>query len=696
MISKDGERAFVASSRANALDIVNLKTGQLETRVSIDNAPYDIVLSPDEKTAWVSTWGGKAAEKDELTQGSSDTPIRVEPQGVIKSSSVVCIDLTKKLQTTRINVGPLPTQLLLASPTRLYVACANADEVAVIDPTKNRVVDHISVKLDKKLAFGSMPNGLAINAGSTMLYVANGGNNAIAVVSLTGKAQLKGFIPAGWYPTSLIVEGNSLIIASAKGLGSRGKKESKHSAYDHTGTVQSVKLPDDKTLQLWTKQASDDALAPQALLAMERRSKATPKAPIPARLGEPSPIEHVVYIIKENRTYDQVFGDMKQGDGDPNLVTYGREVTPNHHAIAEQFVLLDNYYCNGVLSADGHSWATEGNATSYIERSFGGFTRSYPAGDDPLAISPTGFIWDHILAAGLSFRNYGEFYSSTPPKGKTYKQIYDDWKAGKEIEFTNEMGTPRLPSYSNPKSPGWQMNIPDQVRADVFLKEFKSLELMPALTIIYLPQDHTSGTTPGGPTPRACVSDNDLAVGRIVDALSHSKWWSKLAIFINEDDAQNGFDHVDGHRSLCLVISPYAKRGKVVSSFQNQSGVLHTICQIFGISPLNNMVALSPIMADCFTDKADLTPYTCKPNIIALDELNPARSAMTPNQIMYADLTAKQDLSVPDRINENAMNRIQWASAHPMRSYPAEFAGPHGRGLKKRNLTQASAPDDDD
>jgi len=360
---------------------------------------------------------------------------------------------------------------------------------------------------------------------------------------------------------------------------------------------------------------------------------------VPARLGEPSVFDHVVYIIKENRSYDQLFGDLPRGNADPALCVFGRQVTPNHHALAEEFVLLDNYYCNGVLSADGHAWAMEGYATDYLEKSFGGFTRSYPfSGDDPLSFSPTGFVWDHVLLHGLSFRNYGEMgKTETRPPDAQFLDIFEDHKshAGK-ISFEHTIQIETLRRYSCPDSPGWQLRIPDAIRADVFLKEFANYEKQgdwPNLVIIYLPSDHTSGTRPGGPTPRAQVADNDLAVGRIVERISQSRFWPKTCIFAIEDDPQAGFDHVDGHRSICLVASPYTKRGAVVSKFYNQTSVLHTMSRMFGVPPMNQMVALSPLMSDCFTSKPNWKPYQCRPNLNPIDEMNKATAELRGDEL---------------------------------------------------------------
>jgi hypothetical protein len=468
------------------------------------------------------------------------------------------------------------------------------------------------------------------------------------------------------------------------------------------GVLQRVDVPGDETLAAYTAQVREDAMVPQALRAHERGASDAEPKPVPDKLGEPSVFEHVVYIIKENRTYDQIFGKMGKGNGDPSLCIFPREVTPNHHAIADEFVLLDNWYCNGVNSADGHAWSTEGNVTDYLEQSFGGFTRSYAWGDDALSYSSTGFFWDNVLAAGLSFRNYGEFdYAEPVPEDATFKQIYDDWKSGKnEIDFTQNIGIDRVRQYSAPDFPGWNMRIPDVLRADAFIKELKEFEKKghwPNFMVVYLPQDHNSGTSPGMPTPRAHMADNDLALGRIVEAVSKSRFWKKTCIFVIEDDPQDGFDHVDGHRSVCLVASPYTKRGAVVSTFYNQTSVLHTMARILGLPPLNQMDALAPLMTDVFTSEPDFTPYEARDANIPLDELNPELSALEGEALHWAKRSLEQDFEHLDATDEDTHNRIIWFAAKgPDVPYPAEYAGAHGKGLADLGLVRDERFLDDD
>ena len=553
------------------------------------------------------------------------------------------------------------------------------------------------VRPDPALPFGSAPDALMLSADGKTLYVCNGGNNAVAVIALVGKPAVRGFVPTGWYPGAVVGEGKHLFVANIKGEGSRTKNPKKEgwNSHEHRGTISKIELPDAAKLKEYTAQVLADSRVPQILAAYDKQRSGLKPVPVPGRAGEPSVFEHVVYVIKENRTYDQVLGDLKEGNGDPKLCVYGEALTPNLHALAKQFVLLDNYYCNGVLSADGHSWAIEGNATDHLERQFGGFTRSYTFGDDPLAYSSSGFLWDKVLLRGLSFRNYGE-YNDTKinPAKASFKEIFDDHVSGRgKIKFIDSIGIEPLRLYSAPGCPGWNMKVPDQVRIDYFLKEFRAAEQKgdwQNLVILHLPQDHTSGTQANMPTPRAHVADNDLAVGRLVEAISRSKFWPKTCIFIIEDDPQDGWDHVDGHRSVCLVVSPYTKRGDVISQFYNQTSVLHTMERILGVSPMNQMDALAPVMTACFTDKADWTPYKARAAAVKLDELNPPKGKLKGKALYWAEKSQALDFTRPDEADEDTLNRILWFAAKGEEEYPALYAGAHGRGLETLKLRLAA------
>jgi YVTN family beta-propeller protein len=667
----------VCLSMANSLALVDPVEGKVDAVIPVGIAPYDVAVNQLNGNAYVSDWGGAQPKRAETSAISAGTPVRIDSRGVANDGCVSIVDLNSRKETSRIKTGLHPSGLALTvDGTQLYVANANSDTISKIDIESKSVEDTISVHPFPDLPFGSAPGALALSRNNALLFAANGGSNSIAVImpskTLIHSDPLLGLIPTGWYPGAVVCDDSAIVytklfIASVKGLGSRqpGSDPGRWNVRQSLGCVNVVRVPRVAPLSTYTKQVIDDS---RMLLSrdtdVKRRIAIAPTA-IPARTGEPSVFKHVVYILKENRSYDQLFGDIKEGNGDPRLVMYGEHVTPNHHALARQFVLLDNYYCNGTISADGHSWATEGNCTDHLEKSFGGFVRSYTFGDDPLTYSSSGFLWDKVLEAGLTFRNYGEMdYAEPVPKSAGFKEIYADFLAkGKKITFTHSVGIENLKKHTMPDYPGWNLHIPDVVRADVFLKDLKRTNDLAALTIIYLPNDHTSGTSPGSPTPRAQVADNDLALGRIVDGISHSRFWPQTCIFVNEDDPQDGYDHVDGHRSICLVISPYTRRHMTISAAYNQTSALHTMERILGLAPMNQFDDESPIMDACFTSKLDPTPYNCLTNEIPLDEMNPLPKKLSGLQKTYARQSAAMNWAKPDAIDDDALNRILWFSA---------------------------------
>jgi YVTN family beta-propeller protein len=708
-LSAAQDRALVCLSRSNSVAIVDLAAGSVTAEVPVGVAPFDVAIAPDGRTAYVSNFGGRRAAQGEVTAKSSGTDIAVDAHGVASSGTVTRIDLATQSGGASIECGLHPSDIELAADgSRLYVAAANSDAVFAVDTATFTVAEKISVKLDEHLPFGCIVNALSISPDGTHLYAANGGNNALAVVRLgrEGRAStVEGFIPTDWFPGAIVCRGEHVFVACVHGDGSREPKTAgKWHSNQVRGSLARVHAPDETALAAWSAQAREDARVPAALRALDRARTGVAARPVPRRAGEPSVFEHVVYVIKENRTYDQMLGDIGRGNSDPALCIFGRDVTPNHHALAESFVLLDNYYCNGVVSADGHQWATQGVAVDYIEKQFGGWTRCYDLGTDALTYAASNFLWDSALLSGLSFRNYGEFDFPrlTAPKGGWF-DVYRDWTSGaREFACTHSIQVEALRRYSAPEYPGWELKITDQLRMDRFLDEFRASERTgewPNLVIVYLPQDHTSGTSAKAPSPRAHVADNDLALGRLVDAISHSRFWPSTCIFVNEDDPQNGFDHVDGHRSLCLVASPYTRRGAVISHFYDQTSVLHTIEKILGLPPLTQLDALAPTMDDCFTAKPDFAPYDRLANRIALDEPNPkpASALLDSEARRFAAMCESSDLSLPDRIDDDAWNRALWFAAKgPAIPYPAAFAGAHGRGLNALALRLEGGADDDD
>ncbi len=497
-----GRCAYVALCSNGSLALVDLDAGKVRAEISVGVAPYDVALSPDGATAYVSNWGGRRPGEQDRTANSAGAGIDVDEHGIPCSGTVSKVDLARRKVLAHVEVGLHPSGLAITPDgSRLYVANASSDTVSVIDTAGFRVVQTLSVRPDPSLPFGSIPCALALSKDGHVLFAANGGNNAVAVISVGGKCELKGFIPAGWFPGAVATDGGHLFIANIKGDARTLSKPGYWNTLAHRGTVSKVDLPSDSELAKYTHQAVDDAMVPQALQAFEKAQSQAKPVPVPIHAGEPSLFEHVVYVIKENRTYDQLLGDLKQANGDPNLCIYGRNVTPNHHALAEQFVILDNYYCNGVVSADGHQWATQGITSNYVEKSFGGW-RSYFFGTDPMAFAPTPFIWDSALLHGLSFRNYGEFaWSGLSPASATWIDAYT-----RKASFKQSMSLAPLEQYTDMKYAGWNLKISDQLRIDRFIEEFRQFEKngkWPALLLVYLPQDHTSGVSPHTPSPRA-------------------------------------------------------------------------------------------------------------------------------------------------------------------------------------------------
>jgi len=397
--------------------------------------------------------------------------------------------------------------------------------------------------------------------------------------------------------------------------------------------------------------------------------------PVPLDRGETtSPIEHVIYIIKENRTYDQVFGDLPQGNGDPSLAIFGRTVTPNLHALAEQFVLFDNYYTAGDQSALGHQWCDEAYANDYVHKY--GNARNDFAGTNPMAFAPSGFLWDNARRHGKTARIYGEFTNRTvkTPSNATWLDFYTAWKnATPGPGLVGATSVKSAQPITSPIFPGYDMGIPEQVRVELFLQEFRELErsqTLPNLIVMLLPIDHTNGTSPGFPTPRAMVADNDLAVGRIVDAVSHSSYWPTTAIFMTEDDAQDGVDHVDGHRSEALIVSPYTRRSAVDSTLYTTINLFRTIEQILGLPPINQFDAAAHTMANAFSNQPNTVPFTAVPNHIALDEMNPSVASLRGLQRELALASMKMDFSEPDKAPEDLLNRVIW---HSVKGYDTPY-----------------------
>jgi YVTN family beta-propeller protein len=678
-IDEEKQLIYVTLNRDNAIGVIDMRTNKFIDRVNVGIAPYTIVLKGSK--AYVTNWGGRIPKKGDKTATSSRSQIVVNPKnGVASSGTVSVIDLISLKVIKEIKVHLHPSAMVFhPDSSRLYIANANSDLISVIDTEKDELIQNIDPKPIKELPFGSAPNALAISADGNALYVANGGNNLLAVVDLSTK-KVKGLIPVGWYPGAVVLtkDGTKLFVANTKGLGSRNKKpDAKGYQYsDHLGSVSFIPVPDKERLEEYTIRAATNIRLPEITQYMQLNTVKETIVPVPTKPGEKSVFKHVLYIIKENKTYDQVFGDIKQGNGDSSLCIFGRNVTPNQHALAEGFVLLDNMYCNGVLSADGHQWTNEGYVTDYLEKSFGDFIRSYPyEGDDPLAYASSGFIWDKVLERGLRFRNYGEFvHGSISPKSATWTDIYNDYKNGtNKIKVTPTAELHTIRPYLCPTFIGFPSTVPDVHRAREFIKELHGFEAngsFPNFMIMLLPNDHTTGTQEGYPTPAASVADNDLAVGQIVEAISKSKFWKETVIFVIQDDPQSGFDHVDGKRTTALCISPYTKRGEVISTQYNQNSVLRTIELILGLTPMSQFDLMATPMTDCFTTVADFTPYSVLPNQIPLDQMNPKLSTLKGKQLYWAKRSHQMEFGDVDEADDDELNKIIWYS---MKGYDAPY-----------------------
>ncbi|EEF62222.1 bifunctional YncE family protein/alkaline phosphatase family protein [Pedosphaera parvula] len=695
-ISRDGTKLYVALNLSNRLLEMDVASGKPLRFFDVGALPYEVVLVGDK--AYVSNWGGRRPDANSLTgPAGRGTKVRVDPvRFIANEGSLTVIDLKSGKAVKEILVG-LHSSGMASSPNERHLCVANAgsDNVSVIDTRKDSVVETFSLRWHPNDFYGASPNALAFDRKGKFLFICNGTQNAIAVVSFKpGSCQLAGLIPTGWFPGAIAYDArrSSLYVANIKGT-LPGKdfaygEKPRYTSHQFRGSLSLIQIP--RKIEELNQLTQVVLRNYRRAVIEESRQPARPghaPQPVPERVGEPSVFKHVVYIIKENRSYDQIFGDVKEGNGDPALCVFGEKETPNQHKLVREFALLDNTYCSGILSADGHQWADTAFATDYMEKSFAGFPRSYPDGMelddvDAVAYAPSGFIWDNALAHGKTLRDYGEFTFGEvkwkAPSGKREPQFLDIYRDF--INHSNQFSiscTPAIQSlapYIMTNTIGWDLTVPDVFRAAQFIKELKEFEKrdkMPDFIIICLPNDHTSGTKHGFPTPAAHVADNDLAFGQIVEAISHSKFWKETCIFAIEDDPQNGFDHVSGYRTTAYVISPYTKRHAVVGMNYNQPGMLRTIELILGLPPMNQMDAGATPMFDCFQEKPDLTPFDAVPNNVPLDQMNPDTHAIKDRrQRRDALVSARLPLDQPDRCPEDVLNKIIW---HAQKGFVAPY-----------------------
>lgn len=657
-ITKDGGRLFVAALDKNTIVEIDLVKNSIAAEFPVQNLPFEVKLSEDEKTLVVSNWGGRKAKEEDEQAGTGSATIVVDPRGASASGTVSIIRRSDGA-TKNIEVGLHPTAISIEG-RRAYVANAASDSLTEIDIPLQKALRTMPLHWGSMNLFGSMPCALAIRNG--IAYICNGGDNAVCeMVLATGV--VRGFRPAGFYPVAIALSRKDpyAFVLNTKGNGSvlNTSKGRAGNVRDFQGTVSVIDLASD--LKIATKRVA-------ANNGWDRERKALR----PNLAVYQGAIRHVLYIIKENRTYDEIFGDMPQGDGDPKLCSLGENITPNSHALARQFALFDNAYVAGTNSADGHQWSTQALSNDYIEHFYTGY-RTYPfAGDCAMAISSAGSLWDAALKKGRTIRDYGEFCDSKlaiiTPSTKKWLDLWNDRKDATHL-FRTHAGTrvKRLRPYIHPEFLQWPLLQSDQRRADLFISDYRKRSRagkIPNLMILSLPCDHTEGRNPNYPKPKCMIADNDLALGRIVEAVSRSPEWKSTCIFVIEDDTQFGLDHVDGHRTLFFAISPYSKRKIVDHELSNTVSMVRSIELMLGLDPMNRFDALTPPLRDCFSNTPDYSSYKVVPNRIVLDEMNLPLRMMQGAELFWAKKSLALDWSGPDRADPETLDKVIWSSLH--------------------------------
>ena len=631
-IDEVSKTLYVVTKDNKSLYVADLRRREVRQQISLGSEAYTCLLSPDRKNLYISLWGN-----DKVMNWNLITQRKIEW-----------------------SVGDNPNEMCLTKDGRyLFVANANDNSVSIIDTREDRVTETLNAAMYPDAPSGSTSNGLALSHDEKTLYIANADNNCLAVfdVSIPGSSRSKGFIPVGWYPTNVKVLGKKIFVSNGKGFTSAAnpygpdpseqrqkviyqKSDSSRPADVQyigglfKGTMSIIDVPDEKTMGAYSKAVYENVPYTKE---KERNPGGEAGNPIPRMVGESSPIKYVFYVIKENRTYDQVLGDIPEGNGDSSLVLFGEKITPNQHALAREFVLLDNFYVDGEVSADGHNWSMGAYATDYLEKnwptSYGGRGGEYDAeGTREIANNKNGFIWDLCSRSGVSYRTYGEFA--------------DDYKAN----------IPSLEGHFCPYYTSWDESVRDTTRFSQWRREFDSLlakNAVPKLNTLRFINDHTQGLTPNKPTPFAHVADNDLAVGLFVEYLSQSPIWKETAIFIVEDDAQNGPDHVDAHRTTAYLAGGFVKRRFVDHTMYSTSSMLRTMELILGLPPMTQYDAAATPMWNCFSSTPDTSPFRAKPSNINLDDINTKNNALSQKSLEF-------DFSKEDRVPDLEFSELIW------------------------------------
>ncbi len=650
-------RLYVVTRMDSALYVVDLRARTVLRRVPLGAVPFTCVVAPGGARVYASLWS---------------------------ASAVAEVDPERGVVTRTFAVGDHPCDLVAAPDgTRLFVANANLNTVSVLDLSEGRVGETITTSLDPRAPNGSTPDAVALDAAGHRLVVANADNNCVALfdVSRPGHSRPLGFLPTGWYPTAVQVVPATGTIVVANGRG-RGSWPTNLVPADTTnwcgylsyrllgrGGLSILAPPDARSLEKGSKQVLANMPSPPGA-----HPKRPAGSPIPARPGGRTPIKHVFYVFKENRSYDQVLGDLPQGDGDPSLCLFGEDVTPNHHALARDFVLLDNTYLEADGSADGHNWGMAAYSTDYVDKSIATSPIYDYEGGNPHSAPSGGYLWDACARAGVSYRSYGEYvFNPDDPR--------DTVVAGVEA----------LRGHVAPRYRGYDLEYSDLDRYEAWLEEFDRYDRdggLPRLSIIRLPNDHTQGTCSGVPTPRAYVAQNDLALGKMVERISHSRYWKESAIFVIEDDAANGPDHVDAHRTPAFVASPWAKRGVTDSGFYTNAGMLRTIELILGLEPMSQFDAAAAPMYGAFTGTPDFTPWDCRPARMDLTETNMAGA-------YGQDRCDRMNWKLADLVPPDEVNEILWRNAHgALAQLPPMIRGAFTTRAAAQGRLAAEADDD--
>jgi len=715
VFSSDGATLYTAVNGQNRVVALDPATGAIKQSWNVGNAPRDLALVGDK--LYVSNEGGRTAKPGDETLNSYGTQVPADPKtGAVTTGTVSVINVADTgAEVKSINVGLHPTALHAAKGA-LFVANTGSDTVSVVDTSRDAVVQTITTQPWPGAKVGYEPDGITLT-GDGRLLVTLGRANAVAVYrykSTHTPVGLVGLLPVDYFPENVTTVGGQVLVTNLRGIGERGPTRTidkgpgttpatGHNTHDSTGTLLRFALPRDQIIRAYTARVfAQNGWDTAGLTASHSHAAPTP---IPVRLGDRSTIKHVFLLVKENRSYDQVFGDDARGNGDPALAQFGENATPNQHALARQFGLYDNTYDVATNSAEGHNWLMQSDDPEYTESSAGEYERSYDTEDDALGHQRSGTLWSGVQASGGTVKNYGEFLQfETKPSTATWQQFYCDTKnmestgQGTTIQTDSSSPIPSLNTVTAHDYPKFDTNIPDIYRYEIWKRHFDA-EGPGNLNMFWLSSDHTGGA----PSPIAQVADNDLAVGKIVDHISHSKYWKDSAIFVIQDDTQDGVDHVDGARGPVQVISPWAKHGTVDNRYYTQITVVRTIEQILGMRPMNQKDSAATPMRTAFTSKPDYTPFSVLPNRIPLtnglktppacgnDTGSQAKASLAPTQSATPKIPdsrqavaklweawKKQQVQdpqnpKPDLLNPDQLNHLTWYETHGFTvPYPGE------------------------